>query len=482
MPTKTVADSFLARAADDPPLRSALLVCASALCLDDDIAAQAIHLVVGTNGSTTDVLQRLKRLGCVHEQWDGSWYLAHDVRADLVKHLDAEVPEDKVRALRELVAQYADSKAGQFAADGQLTAYRKRAAQFESAYQRCLQPERVAEGARQFEAIWEEARGSGERATVRAVDYLAPEIDNCAGGLPAPIRFFQGMAAYRRGDRKSATRMFEVLWREGRPGKIYAIAAHLYGQYERNREIAEQALNDSIAWLQEDHHQGQVYHSLGNLLARDRNRWAEAEDAYHASIGLLRNAADQGQVYHSLGNLLAQDRHRLAEAEKAYRASLDLLQNAFDQGQVYHSLGNLLARDRDRWDEAEKAYRTSLDLLHHAPDRTQVYASWAEAILRSEGNKDLGTAERYAQKVLDLSPKDPKSVAVAHKIFAEIHERRCEWPQAIEAVETMMETDQRARITRYRTKNEQWLAELRRKAAATPANPSEDADNASPGK
>ena len=90
--------------------RLALLACSAALRLDDNVAREAIQLVAQSNGSTDKTLRRIKRLGCVWKQWDGSWYIAEDVRSSFLERLYEEVPEATIVELRERLATHASRR------------------------------------------------------------------------------------------------------------------------------------------------------------------------------------------------------------------------------------------------------------------------------------------------------------------------------------------------------------------------------------
>jgi len=113
------------------------------------------------------------------------------------------------------------------------------------------------------------------------------------------------LAARSRGDKHGAEKYFREVWERERPGDIFAIAAHLFGNLAGDQNLAEQALRDSIEWFPDRTRRGQVWHSLGNLLRRQSSHWLEAEAAYRTSIDLLPHDALRADTWHSLGNLLA---------------------------------------------------------------------------------------------------------------------------------------------------------------------------------
>ena len=90
MSTSTAQD-YVELLGDEPTARLALLVCSAALRLDDDIAHLAIERIVQANGSTARLLQGIKNLGCIWQEWDGSWYITEDVRPHLYGLLEQEI-------------------------------------------------------------------------------------------------------------------------------------------------------------------------------------------------------------------------------------------------------------------------------------------------------------------------------------------------------------------------------------------------------
>ena len=102
-----VADSFLELLSRDENLRKALLVCAAARSLTDEVAHRAISLVAGTNGSTDEIIYRLKDLNCVRVRGDGTWRIAEDVQPYLVKRLNEEFDADLLNRLSLLLGPMA---------------------------------------------------------------------------------------------------------------------------------------------------------------------------------------------------------------------------------------------------------------------------------------------------------------------------------------------------------------------------------------
>jgi tetratricopeptide (TPR) repeat protein len=273
------------------------------------------------------------------------------------------------------------------------------------AYQKVLTPGREAEGGLEFGEVWRQARGGAKAATEQAVEHLASELQRQVSKLPDEILFLRGMAAYKRNDRPRAKRDFEAVYRNGRPGDIYAIAAHLLGKIERDSRKAEEAFQASLNWNSDPEDRAQVWHSLGYLLSRDPRRWREAEDAFHKSLDLLHDPEDQAQVWHSLGILLSKNQRRWNEAEDAFHKSLDLRHDPEHQAQVWHSLGLLRVR-QGNLTLAEDAYDRSYNLNRYSRGKAQVRASWALAIVELGKPSDYERARTYAIESIKLDPSN----------------------------------------------------------------------------
>jgi len=463
--TTHVAERYIGLLGGDDQARRALLACSAALRLDDEVAMEAISLVAQSNGSTGKLLGEIKGLACVWRQWDGTWYLAEEVRSYLADRFEAEVAPPIRKNLRELLAAHADRRAPTFSPDGPLTAGRARATKIESAYQKTLTQGRAEEGGRDFGNVWSEAAGSAKSATCDAVAYLSVELDRRVKRLPDEVIFLRGMSAYQRGNRQDARRDFEAVYTNGRFGEIYATAAHLFGRLVRDPRTAERAFRDSLAWNSDPFHQAQVWHSLGNLLSKDRNRWAEAEDAYRKSLGLDPSPEGRAQVWHSLGNLLSKDRNRWAEAEDAYRKSLDSLHQPEHEAQVWHSLGLLLTNQK-KLAAAEEAYGHSFD-LSDPTWRGRVRASWADALVKLGRSEAYDRVEAYALEAQRLDPDGLKTRGVASRVLADLYEKRGDREKAISALKTLLETNRALGHEKYQVKIRERIDRLQNEAASS---------------
>jgi tetratricopeptide (TPR) repeat protein len=423
--------TYLERFADDPVAQRALLACAAALRLDDELATEVIEVVVHANGRTRELLHEVKRLGCVWKQWDGSWYFAEEVRKALMDELDQRVPEEESSRLRSHLADRAARRAAGLAQDGQLTTHRRRSALIEAGYQRSMMPDELSRGGEQLGAVWEEATVAAGEATARTVDYLAPEIEERTGGLPVQVLFLRGMAARARHDRAKQEEYFRAVWEKGRHGNIFALAAHYFGNLATDAAVAERAMRDSIEWNPSPIHQSHVLNSLGNLLVRDRRR--------------------------------------LKEAEQAFRKSLDLDRLSAGRAQVWHSLGNLLARDRDRWPEAEGAYTKAMELMQEPADWAQVAASFANLLSKYHSQDADRRSEELAGRSLVLDAKNPWTTGVCYRVLGDVYERRGDYPAAIRALESLLETNRKLGIRKFDQRIQNRIARMRR----TPSNQSE---------
>jgi len=407
--------------------RRALLACSAALRLDDEIAREAISLVGQSNGSTGRLLEEIKSLACVWRQWDGTWYLEEEVRSYLADQLEAEVDQPIRTRLRELLADHAGRRAQAFSPDGPLTAYKTRASKIDAAYQKVLTPGRIDEGSRDFGEVWSESNGSAKAATCEAVASLSPELGRRLGRLPDEILFLRGMSAYQRRNWPEAHRDFETVYGNGRPGEIYATAAHLFGRLTRDPRIAESAFRDSLAWNSTPFHQAQAWHSLGNLLSQDRRRWAEAEEAYRKSLKFLHQPEHKAQVWHSLGLLRTRQR-KLPAAEEAYGHSLDL-------------------RSDPTW-------------------RGRVRASWADALMKLGGSEAFDRVEAYALEAQRLEPNGLKMRGLTSRVLADLYERRGDREKAISVLKVLLETNRALGHEKYQARIRERIARLQKGAAS----------------
>src|ERR1035437_2658735 len=397
-------NGYLDLLADDPVAQRALMACAAALRLDDESASDAIEIVPEANGRKPELLHEVQKLGGVGTQWDGAWYLSEKVRKELVIELHRQVPNEVISKLRGRLADRADERAADMPADGQITDHRLRAALIEAGYQRTMSPQQNAKGGEQLGAVWEGASPTAGEATALTDDYLAPEIEKYVGQVPVQVLFLRGMAARVRGDRPNQEKYFRAVWERGSKGYLFAVAAHLFGNLERNKTRAEKAFKDSLRWHSAPSHQAQVWHSLGNLLAKDRARWQDAEAAYHKSLELDPLASGKAQVWHSLGNLLTKNRARWQDAEGAYDKSIELWPNREHEAHVGASYANLLSKYGDR----------------EADDR----------------------AEKVALSSLENDAGNPWTNGVCYRVLADIYERRGDNHGAINALQSLMETNQ----------------------------------------
>lgn len=409
----TASRDYIKLLEDDEKTKVALLTCAAALRLDDEVATGAIKLVAESNGSTSELLRRVKNLGCIWKQGDGTWYVAEEVRKDFVEHLYQIVSAPKLVELREHLSSYAHQLAASFSPDGQLTEYRVRQAKIEAAYHQTMIPDRAEDAAAQMTEVWRQASSEAKKATADSVDYLAEELARRVETLPPDILFLQGMAARSRGGREGRRKQlqyFGAVYNIGREkteihGYIYGIAAHLYGLLLRNHKKAKQAFIDSIDWYDSSDHRAQVYNSLGHLLSEDENSWEEAENAF--------------------------------------TKSLDLRHDASHQGQVYHSLGKLLSKDHRRWPEAIAAYEKSLSLRDNKRDKAQVLTSWADLLLEFKTAEGYEQAQELAEKSLALDPNNPSTIGMCHRILAVVYEQQGKYDKAIDSLKILQETNRK---------------------------------------
>ena len=294
---------------DDKQGLLALAACSAALQLDDEAARQAIEIIAQSNGSSRELMRRVKNLGCVWTDRNGLWNVSEDVRRFLFDWLYRELPAASIVKLRECLAEKATKRAELITDEDQLSRHYKMMARFEAAYQHLLIPEKSEEGANEFVELWRQSVPAGADAIVLSVDFLANEILQRLSRPPDAILFLRGLAARLREDNHAQEKYFGRLWKRARRGKyhqqIHAIAARFLGVLIQSHDpkTAEKALRDSIAWLPSGRDLGLAYLSLGNLLSSIPFRQAQAEHAYDESLSLLTEREDRIQVHRALTSL-----------------------------------------------------------------------------------------------------------------------------------------------------------------------------------
>ncbi len=327
--SSAIKDRFTQLFNNDRQAVLALLACSAALQLDDETACEAVELVAQSNGSSRELMRRVKKLGCVWKEWNGLWHVSEDVRSELFDLLAKELPENTILELRDRLAQKADARAASIDAADQFAAHQKLQARFEAAYQRLLIPKESEKGAHELAQLWRESPRSDGDAMARSVDYLADELSRQLKRLPDAVVFLRGIAARNRGDDHAQEQYFGKLWKRariGQPGHIHAIGSHFLGLLikQRDPKTAEKALRDSVSWMESGPEKGMVCYSLGNLLALSPDNWREANRAYQQALQLIIDPNDKAQVYAALAELSRKtlDRPDQVETELTKRADL----------------------------------------------------------------------------------------------------------------------------------------------------------------
>ena len=308
MTATSTAEKYLELFQDDRPGMLALLACSAALQLDDETAREAVELVANSNGSTGALMRRVKRLGCVWENWDGHWHLSADVRRELVERLYQELPDHTIDKLHEHLAQKADLRAAQTEPTDQVTSHQKIFASLEAAYHRLLIPRQSEQGANDLVTLWRQLSPQAAEALARSVDYIAGDLIHRLRRLPDQVLFLRGIAAQSGGDNHAQEKYFIKVWRGARhrkPGYVHAKAAHLLALLVQNRDLraAEKALRDSLKWAEAGRERGFVYLSLGKLIENYPARLVEAQIAYEQSLESFKDPKDQAQAYQALADL-----------------------------------------------------------------------------------------------------------------------------------------------------------------------------------
>ena len=308
----TTAQRYLKRLEADPQARLALLACSAALRIDDATASEAIDLIARTNGSTQELVTRVKKLGCVWKEWNGSWHIAEDVRGELAAQLHRELSETTVVQLRELLARKADSRAAQLEQQTDQVAYHEKLlANLEASYHRLIVPKTAEDGANMLVELWRRLPQEAAEALARSADYLADEIKEVSGAreLPDALVFLRGIAAQARGDKHVQEKHFVKIWRDGRhrsqPHFVHAKSGHLLGQLVQDRDPtgAERAFRTSFRWMDAERERGLIWFDLGKFIAKDDYRREEALKVYRESLDLLP-AKDQARVHLEIAALL----------------------------------------------------------------------------------------------------------------------------------------------------------------------------------
>ena len=120
--------------------------------------------------------------------------------------------------LHERLAAKPTSGLNAFRLTGRYVNYGRLLANFDAAYQRLLIPQQANKGAAQFIEMWQHSPPAAADATAKSVDYLAEELDQRLGKLPAEVLFLRGMAARARGDKRDQEKYFRQVWERGTYG------------------------------------------------------------------------------------------------------------------------------------------------------------------------------------------------------------------------------------------------------------------------
>lgn len=428
-----VAEEYLQLLAGDKKAQLALLACSAAFRLNDEMAEEVIELIAESNGTTKRLRRRVKSLGCVWKLGEESWCIAEDVRPYLANRL-----YDRLKGSATLLSLHArlTTQADEMAAR-QISAHRAYQAKFEAAIYRLMLPDQAGDGATQLADLWQQTYpGPVSEATADSVEHLIPEIKQHHQSLPAEVLFMRGMAARARRNRRAQEEYFGKVYKQGRQGRIYALAAFFYALIVRNRHVAEQALWKCIEWDHSIKNQVIAYHELGNLLSKLRPRRKDAEAAYLKSLEIDPDLRSQAQTWHSLGDLLT-EQGRWAEAKEAYETSLRLRLDKPHQGQVYHSLGNLLSEQPAYWKQAEEAYQKSIDLLEKQADKGQVYHSRGK-LLAKQSSRWLDAEKDFRQSIA-LRDNPVYKAYVFHSLGNLLSNQPLRWREAENAYKRSLE-------------------------------------------
>lgn len=175
-------DSIVKIHEEQPKVVLAWFVIAAALQLDDEIAREIIPLAVPVE-SLNGIIYNVKKMPGIWKQWDGLWYVADDVRGELVRRLNRQASAETVCEIRRRIALHNDREVEKYeaSAKGQYEIYRARRARHEAAYQRVLIPSERERGVRDWVALWESGMESDRNALASSIVYLTPEIEELIG-------------------------------------------------------------------------------------------------------------------------------------------------------------------------------------------------------------------------------------------------------------------------------------------------------------
>jgi hypothetical protein len=81
--------------------------------------------------------------------------------------------------------------------------------------------------------------------------------------------------------------------------------------------------------------------------------------------------------------------------------------------------------------------------LHDAPSQAQVGTSFADFLSKCHSAEADDRAEQLALRSLNLDRRNPWTSGICYRVLADIYERRGDFPKAINALESLMETNRR---------------------------------------
>jgi acyl carrier protein len=192
---RSVSDQYLSLLSDNFG-RKALLACSAALSLSDETARQAIAIATGVDDTNDLLLSDIKSLGCVQEQWDGSWYIVETVRLELVRRLH-ELPPLIEQRLHQLLALEAERRYQAADPNTQLGRFMARSARLEVAFQRSFVRDSQQQAGHDFRSIWDAAEGQEKHVVAIAVGHMAEELAQRFPQFATEVVFFQGVATAR---------------------------------------------------------------------------------------------------------------------------------------------------------------------------------------------------------------------------------------------------------------------------------------------
>ena len=342
--------------------------------LEDELGERMISDLLGLNGHSRSTWVEVKMLPFVYPYEGSQWRFSDPARAYFSGRL-----EQRNGTVFEVHRYLTDNYQEEYEAHENKSAPQARELAWRAVYH--LAPNAPEEAVERLSVLGEQAAESSRLADMQGVIDLFDEQERWLSDFRVERAYFEGRYAYAKRNYQTAEPHFSLVWREGRPNLMKAIAGHLLGQIvgrkrsRRSLEEAEGLYRESLRIGEElglQRHLAMVLNSLGRVLDKRGGRadLDEAEGLYRESLRILREMGDRrgvAMVLNSLGRVLDKrgGRADLDEAEGLYRESLEIEResgNRRGEAMVLNSLGLVLVKrgGQANLDEAEVFYQESL--------------------------------------------------------------------------------------------------------------------------